>query len=57
MRLLTTALQPTSGNISYAGQDIGLCRYEYLSDILYLGHQPGVKMTLTAEENLRWDGR
>ena len=54
MRLLTTALQPTSGNISYAGQSIDLCRYEYLSDILYLGHQPGVKMTLTAEENLRW---
>jgi heme exporter protein A len=54
MRLLTTALQPTSGNIRYAGQAIDLCRYEYLSDILYVGHQPGVKMTLTAEENLRW---
>lgn len=54
MRLLTTALQPTSGAISYGGQTIDLCRYEYLSDILYLGHQPAVKMTLTAAENLRW---
>ena len=39
MRLLTTALLPTSGNIRYADQAIDLCRYEYLSDILYLGHQ------------------
>ena len=30
------------------------CRHEYLSDILYIGHQPAVKLTLTAEENLRW---
>ncbi len=54
MRLLTTALLPTSGSLSYAGQAVDLCRYEYLSDILYLGHQPAVKMTLTAEENLLW---
>ena len=54
MRLLTMALQPSSGTIIYAGQPIALCRYEYLSDILYLGHQPAVKMNLTAEENLRW---
>ena len=54
MRLLTTALQPTSGRIIYAGQPIAQCRYKYLTDILYLGHQPAVKMTLTAEENLRW---
>ena len=54
MRLLTTALQPASGRIIYAGEPIAQCRYEYLSDILYLGHQPAVKMTLTAEENLRW---
>jgi heme exporter protein A len=54
LRLLTTALQPTSGTISYSGQSIDLCRYQYLSDILYLGHQPAVKMTLTVAENLRW---
>jgi heme exporter protein A len=54
LRLLTTALQPSSGTIIYAGQPIALCRYEYLSDILYLGHQSAVKMNLTAAENLRW---
>jgi len=54
MRLLTSALQPTSGSILYKGEDIRHCRYEYLTDILYIGHQPAIKMTLTAEENLSW---
>jgi len=54
MRLLTSALQPTSGSILYQGEDIRHCRYEYLANILYIGHQPGLKMTLTAEENLLW---
>ncbi len=54
MRLLTSALQPTSGSILYQGEDIRRCRYEYLANILYIGHQSGLKMTLTAEENLSW---
>ena len=54
LRLLTSALQPTSGSILYQGKDIRRVRYEYLADILYIGHQPGLKMTLTAEENLSW---
>lgn len=54
LRLLTTALQPSSGDILYNGESISACRYQYLSDMLYIGHQPAVKTTLTAEENLRW---
>ncbi|MDG1820152.1 MAG: cytochrome c biogenesis heme-transporting ATPase CcmA [Porticoccaceae bacterium] len=54
LRLLTSALQPSAGNIFYKGSPIGECRYQYLSDMLYIGHQPAVKLTLTAEENLRW---
>jgi heme exporter protein A len=54
LRLLTSALQPTSGSILFQGEDIRRCRYEYLANILYIGHQPGLKMTLTAEENLLW---
>lgn len=54
LRLLTMVLQPSSGAIEYHGQAIDQCRYDYLSNILYLGHQPGIKMTLTPEENLRW---
>ena len=54
LRLLTTALEPRSGFIRYRGQSVTACRHEYLSDLLYVGHQPAVKLTLTAEENLRW---
>lgn len=54
LRLLTSALQPASGSILFQGEDIRRCRYEYLANILYIGHQPGLKMTLTAEENLLW---
>jgi heme exporter protein A len=54
MRLLTTVLFPTSGSIFYQGADVRQSRYEYLANILYIGHQPGLKMTLTAAENLAW---
>jgi len=54
MRLMTSALQPTSGKVLYLGRPVQDCRYEYLDNILYIGHQSGVKMTLSAEENLRW---
>ncbi|MBT7375006.1 MAG: cytochrome c biogenesis heme-transporting ATPase CcmA [Porticoccaceae bacterium] len=54
LRLLTTALQPSAGTIFYKGRALAECRYQYLSDMLYIGHQPAVKLTLTAEENLRW---
>lgn len=54
LRLLTTALQPQEGTILYCGRDIAECRFEYLSDILFIGHQSAVKLTLTAEENLAW---
>ena len=54
LRLLATALQPSAGTIFFNGTAVQECRYQYLSDILYIGHQPAVKLTLTAEENLRW---
>ena len=54
LRLLTTALQPSEGTILYCGKSIAQCRLEYLSDILFIGHQSAVKLMLTAEENLLW---
>ena len=54
LRLLTGSLQPSVGEISYLGQALSECRYNYLSDMLYIGHQPAVKLNLGAEENLRW---
>ena len=54
LRLLTGSLQSSAGNIAYLGQALSACRYDYLSDMLYIGHQPAVKPNLSAEENLRW---
>jgi len=54
LRLLTGSLQPSAGEISYLGQSLSQCRYNYLSDMLYIGHQPAVTLNLSAEENLRW---
>ncbi|MDP6190184.1 MAG: cytochrome c biogenesis heme-transporting ATPase CcmA [Gammaproteobacteria bacterium] len=54
LRILTTALQPSGGEILYQGQILSECRFDYLSNILFLGHQSALKLTLTAEENLSW---
>ena len=54
LRLLTGSLKPSAGNIAYLGKSLSECRYNYLSDMLYIGHQPAVKLNLSAEENLRW---
>ena len=54
LRILTTALQPSGGEILYQGQILSKCRFDYLSNILFLGHQSALKLTLTAEENLSW---
>ena len=54
LRLLISALAPTHGDIYYRGTRLSECRFEYLSNLLFLGHQSAVKMTLTPEENLSW---
>ncbi len=54
LRLLTTALKPTSGDIFYSGELISQCRFTYLSRILFLGHQTGVKLSLSVAQNLAW---
>jgi len=54
LRILTTALQPSGGEILYQGQILSECQFDYLSNILFLGHQSALKLTLTAEENLSW---
>jgi heme exporter protein A len=43
-----------SGELLWQGQSIRTPGYDMCSDLLYLGHQPGVKKSLTAAENLHW---
>lgn len=52
LRLLTGLSQPFAGEICWNGENIRSCRDEYHANLLYLGHQPGVKANLTPLENL-----
>ena len=54
LRLLTTAVKPTSGRIFYQGKKLSYCRYEYCSNIIFIGHQIALKERLTPVENLNW---
>ena len=54
LRLLTTAIKPTSGRIFYQGKKLPDCRYEYCSNIIFIGHQIALKERLTPVENLNW---
>ncbi len=54
LRMLTTLSQDYSGQILWRGQTLAKQRYDYLSHLLYLGHLPGVKKSLSPAENLRW---
>jgi heme exporter protein A len=53
-QLLTGLLQPSQGSILFCGRPFEQCKYEYFSDLLYIGHQPAVKAMLSVRENLQW---
>lgn len=55
LRILAGLSRPYSGNVLYLDEDINHARDEFNADLLYLGHLPGVKSELTAEENLRFN--
>ncbi len=54
LRMLCGLLPPESGEIRWCGRDIHRERSDYLADLLYIGHAPGIKNELTAVENLRF---
>lgn len=54
LRLLTGLSQPFAGEVCWNGENIRRCRDEYHANLLYLGHQPGVKAALTPFENLKF---
>lgn len=54
LRMLIGALHPTEGNIEYNHIDINRTRFEYLSNLVYVGHKVALKSSLTALENLAW---
>ena len=52
LRLLAGLSRPFGGEILWQGNNIEQYRDEYHQDLLYLGHQAGIKHELTALENL-----
>lgn len=53
-QLLIGLLEPCAGDVYFRGQHLSQCHFEYLSDILFIGHQSAVKAALTVGENLSW---
>ena len=54
LRILATSLTASAGMIFWNGHDLASHRADYRLEMLYLGHQPGVKAALTPRENLSW---
>ena len=51
LRAIASLIVPESGNITWYRKAV-YANTEYLSDLFYVGDQPGLSATLTAEENL-----
>jgi heme exporter protein A len=54
LRMLSMTLSPTLGEILWEGKNVNDVREQYLGDLLFLGHQSGLKKSLSADENLLW---
>lgn len=54
LRLLTGLMQPESGSVCWHGEPLTAVRDAFHQQLLWLGHKPGVKATLSPEENLRF---
>ncbi|MCG7489532.1 cytochrome c biogenesis heme-transporting ATPase CcmA [Vibrio sp. Of14-4] len=54
LRIITGLAERESGNVFWNGQSIESNREAFHQDLLFLGHQTGIKRELTAYENLRF---
>jgi heme exporter protein A len=54
LRILCGLAQPRDGAVYWKGADISDCRFDYHRELLYIGHNPGIKEELTSLENLRF---
>ncbi|HIE4053791.1 TPA: heme ABC exporter ATP-binding protein CcmA [Escherichia coli] len=52
LRLLTGLSRPDAGDVLWQGQPLHQVRDSYHQNLLWIGHQPGIKTRLTALENL-----
>lgn len=54
LRILAGVSKDFYGDIFWQSQPLKDTAWEYANDLLYLGHLPGIKKSLTPLENLRW---
>ena len=54
LRIVAGLAQPLNGKVRWNLEEISKCREEYHANLLYLGHQAGIKPELTAWENLKF---
>ena len=54
LRILAGVSQDFHGDILWSGKSIASSRWDYANDVVYVGHLPGIKRSLTPLENLRW---
>ena len=52
MRIVAGLILPSRGSVKWNGGSVQA--YDFRASLLYLGHQVGVKLTMTPLENLRW---
>ncbi len=53
LRMLCGLVAPAAGEVYWRGESIRKQKEEYNRDLLYIGHQAGIKAELTALENLK----
>lgn len=56
LRCLVSLSEQYKGDIFFKGSAINQQLYGYRQQLLYLGHLPGIKSSLSPAENLRWYG-
>ncbi|MCJ8167918.1 cytochrome c biogenesis heme-transporting ATPase CcmA [Atopomonas sediminilitoris] len=54
LRILAGLMPQAAGEVLLLGNALGNQRSELIRHLLWLGHAPGIKGLLTAEENLAW---
>jgi len=55
LRILAGLSQPFEGDLFFNGYAMKTCKEEFHQDLLYLGHLPGVKGEMSAQENLTFN--
>lgn len=54
LKILSGQLSDHQGELTWGGEPMRRVRAAFLTNLLYLGHAPGVKAALTPLENLAW---